>query len=93
MVGPWRYETNPLDDISIPLPATPTGKFYRDDGSWANAPAAMTGAEIRDALLALSDVNRGVVITNPGSGDFRVISIERLASGAIQITYSDIAEI
>lgn len=53
---------------------------------------AATGEEIRDMLLALPDAARAFVVTRPGSGDYRVISVERRADGQTQIKYSDVPE-
>lgn len=50
------------------------------------------GEAIRDALLSLPDDERTFITTDPSSGDFRVISIERKASGEIEIKYSDVPE-
>ena len=52
-----------------------------------------TGEEIRDRLLALPDTARTFVVTRPGSGDYRVISMERKADGQTQIKYSDVPEV
>lgn len=52
----------------------------------------MTAELIRDSLLSLPDEERTFIITGPGSGDFRIISIERKASGEIEIKYSDVPE-
>jgi len=52
----------------------------------------MTASAVRDALLSLPDAERGFVTTDPSSSDFRVISIERKASGKMEIKYSDIPE-
>jgi len=51
-----------------------------------------TGEEIRDALLALPDAGRRLVVTSPGSGEHRVVSLERQADGRIQIKYTDTPE-
>lgn len=51
-----------------------------------------TGEEIRDMLLALPDTARAFVVTRPGSGDFRVVSIERKADGRTEYKYSNVPE-
>lgn len=53
----------------------------------------LTAEEIRDRLLALPDNDRRLVVTNPGSGDYRIISMERKADGRMQIKYSDVPEV
>lgn len=52
-----------------------------------------TGEEIRDLLLALPDASRRLVVTSPGSGEYRVVSMERKTDGRIQIKYTDIPEV
>lgn len=52
-----------------------------------------TGEEIRDMLLALPDSARTFVVTRPGIGDYRIISMERRADGQIQMKYSDTPEV
>ena len=57
-----------------------------------NATVDQTGAEVRDLILALADTERGLVITDPTSGQFKVISVERLSDGKFNIQYDDVAE-
>ena len=52
----------------------------------------LAGTEIRDLILALADVDRGIVVTDPTAGQFKVISIERDATGKLAIQYDDVAE-
>ena len=49
-----------------------------------------TGADIRDLILALADADRGLVITDPAGGQFKVISIERDAAGKLNVQYDDV---
>ena len=51
-----------------------------------------TGEAIRDKLLALPDTIRTFVVTRPDSGEFRVVSIERKASGQTEYKYNDVPE-
>jgi len=51
-----------------------------------------TGAEIRDAVVALADVDRKIVITEPVSGEFKVISVQRDADAKVKISYDDVPE-
>ena len=58
-----------------------TNKAFTDteksklSGVEENATADLSGSEIRDLILALSDTERGLVITEPTTGEFKVISI------------------
>ena len=83
-----------MDDIAEGA----TNKAYTDTektklaGVEDSAAADQTGAEVRDLILALSDTERGLVITDPASGQFKVISVERQAAGKMKIDYDDVAE-
>ena len=57
-----------------------------------SATADQTGTEIRDLIIALADDARQIVITEPVSGEFKVVSIQRDASGKAKIAYDDVAE-
>ena len=61
---------------------------------WLSTPVEvdLTGEAIRDKLLDLPDVTRVFVVTRPGSGGFRVVSIERKASGETEYKYSNVPE-
>ena len=51
-----------------------------------------TGEEVRDALLALSNEERRVIITNPAVADFRVIQIDGTPRGSkvkVKVSYDD----
>ncbi len=51
-----------------------------------------TGAEVRDLIVALADVDRQLIITDPGSGQFKVVSVERDPDGKFNLKYDDVAE-
>ncbi len=57
----------------------------------ANATTDQTGAEIRDAVVALSDADRKIVITEPTTNEFKVISLQRDATGKVKVSYDDVA--
>jgi len=57
-----------------------------------SATADQTGAEVRDAIVALGDTERQIVITDPQAGEFTVVSIQRDSSGKLDINYDDVAE-
>jgi hypothetical protein len=58
-----------------------------------NAAADQTGAEIRDAIVALTDLDRKVVVTTPAVGEHKVISVERNAVGEFAYKYNDVPEV
>ena len=47
---------------------------------------------IRDAIVNLSDTERKIVITKPGSGEYKTIDIHRNAAGNFEYTYDDVPE-
>ena len=56
-----------------------------------SATADQTGTEVRDALEGLADLDRHFVITDPQSGEYPVISIQRDASDKLDVDYDDVA--
>lgn len=75
-----------------------TNKAYTDtektklNGVESGATADQSGTEIRDLILALSDTERGIVVTDPTTGEYKVISIERDSTGKLKVQYDDVAE-
>ena len=61
---------------------------------WLSTPVEvdLTGEAIRDKLLDLPDATRVFVISRPGSGNLRIISVERKASGQTEYKYNDVPE-
>jgi len=55
------------------------------------AAADQTGAEVRDLIVALADVDRKIVITDPQSGEFKVVAVQRQAGGKLDVDYDDVA--
>ena len=55
-------------------------------------PVPMTGEDIRDALVALSDAERLIVISRPGSGKHKVYAHQVDAGGNFEIEFDDEAE-
>jgi hypothetical protein len=55
------------------------------------ATADQTGAEVRDLIVALSDTTRKIVITEPVTSEFKVISVQRDADGKVKVSYDDVA--
>lgn len=60
-------------------------------GVEAGATADQTGAEVRDLVVALADADRKIVISEPTTGQFKVISLQRQADGRVAVAYDDVA--
>jgi hypothetical protein len=60
-------------------------------GIETGATADQTGAEVRDLIVGLSDATRKIVITEPTTGEFKVVSIQRDSTGKAKIAYDDVA--
>jgi hypothetical protein len=54
------------------------------------ATADQTGEEVRDLIVALDDATRKIVITEPVSTEYKVISVQRDANGKIKVSYDDV---
>ena len=52
-----------------------------------------TGAEIRDAVVALPDLDRKIVVTDPQVTEFKVIAVQADVDGKIAIDKNDVAEV
>lgn len=57
-----------------------------------DATADQTGAEIRDAVVALGDTERKILITEPLVGEYKVIGVHRNAAGNLEYDYDDVPE-
>ena len=60
-------------------------------GVEANATGDQTGVEVRDLIVALSDTTRKIVITEPTTGEFKVISLQRDATQKLKVSFDDVA--
>jgi len=80
-------EVNPADLAE--LDATANTKL---SGIEENAKADQTGAEIRDAIVGLTDDDREIVISRPTTGQFKVYAIQRHTDGKTETERSDTAE-
>lgn len=49
------------------------------------------GAEIRDLIVALADNDRKLVISDPQTGEFKIIAVQRDADGKLDVDYENIA--
>ena len=60
-------------------------------GIEASATADQTGTEVRDLIVALADADRKIVITNPTTGEFKVVAVHRDAAGKLDVEYDNVA--
>lgn len=93
-----KYDTGvPPADLEA-LPDGATRKAMMDaektklDGVEEEAQADQDGAEIRDLIVALEDVERKIVITNPISGEYKVASVEVDADLKLKADYDETPE-
>jgi len=56
------------------------------------AKADQTGPEVRDLIVAITEVERKIVLTEPLSGEFKLIGIHRNAAGNIEYDWDDVPE-
>lgn len=76
-------EVNPADLDGVPDSAT---RFAAIE---ANAKDDQTGLEMRNGIAGLTDTERQFVMTNPQSGEFPVIAIQRATDGKLDVDYDD----
>lgn len=57
-----------------------------------NPPSPATGIQIRDAIVALDDNNRRIVITDPADGQYKIYTIQRTSDGKLRIKTSAMQE-
>lgn len=93
-----KYDTGvPPSDLEE-LPDGATRKAMSDaektklTGVEANATTDQTGAEIRDAVVAIAEGERKILVTEPQTGEFKVLGIHRNAAGNLEYDYDDVAE-
>lgn len=53
--------------------------------------AELAAAAAKDNLDAIADTARGYIKTSPAAGEFKIISIERDATGKAKVDYDDVA--
>jgi len=80
-----------IDDSATRLAMSDT-ELTKLIGIEEGATVDQTDEEIRDLILALPDTERGLVITDPTTGQFKVVSIERDPDGKFNLKYDDVAE-
>lgn len=81
-------EVNPADLAALD-PAASSKLAGVEEG----AKADQSGAEIRDAIVALGDTERKLVVTEPQPGEFKVIGVHRNAAGNLEYDYDDVPEV
>ncbi len=61
-------------------------------GIEAGATVDQTGAEIRDAVVALADLDRKIVISRPTTGQKKIVAIQTHSDGKTEVEQNDTAE-
>lgn len=87
---------NTLAEAALPAETATFKKFSGTEqtkltGIEDSATADQTGAEVQTAVLGLSDADRKLIKTDPQTGEFTVLSIQRKASGNLGAKYDDMA--
>ena len=88
----FKKSVDTLDEITEGA----TKKHFTDPektklgGVEENAKDDQTGAEVRDAVLALPDTERKLVKTDPETGEFPILAIQKDADGKLDIDYDDV---
>jgi len=70
------------------LPESVTKKWAGETGATQD----QSGAEIRDAVVALGDTERKIVLTEPLTGECKITGIHRNAAGNLEYDYDDVPE-
>ncbi|GAI95627.1 unnamed protein product [marine sediment metagenome] len=58
----------------------------------ANAKDDQTGPEVRDLIVGITETERKIVLTEPQTGEFKVIAIHRNAAGNPEYDWDDVPE-
>lgn len=61
-------------------------------GIEAGAQVDQTGPEVRDLIVAIAEVDRKIVITDPQAGEYKILAIQRNADGKQRTEYDDVVE-
>ncbi len=93
-----KYDTGaPPTDLDE-LPDGTTRKAMSDaektklTGIEDDAKDDQTGAEVRDLIVGIAEVDRKIVLSEPSSGEFKVIAIQRDATGKLKVEFEDTPE-
>lgn len=93
-----KYDTGPPPATQDDLPDGTTAKQYSATeqtklaGVEEGAKGDQDGAEIRDLVVALDPLERKLVVTTPASGEHKITSVERNATGEFAYKYNDVPE-
>jgi len=88
----FKKDTDTLEEITEGL----TKKHFADTektklgGVEDNAKDDQTGEEVRDLVVSLADSDRKIVITDPQTGEFKILAIHRNAAGKLNVDYDDV---
>ena len=89
-------EVNPADLDEVPDSATRKAMSDTEKtkltGIEDSAKDDQTGAEVRDLIIALGDTERKIVITNPLTGEYKVVAVQVDASLELDVDYDDVPE-
>ncbi len=78
-----------VDPLARPIEALEVDTTELADGAVTNTKAEATLA--KDNLNAMSNTARGYIKTEPTSGEFPVVNVQRDASGNLDVDYDDVA--
>lgn len=51
-----------------------------------------TGPEVRDLIVGIAETDRKIVLSEPSSGEFKIIAIQRDPDGKMKVEYDDVVE-
>lgn len=80
-----------IDDGETRIAMT-SGEAAKLEGIEAGATVDQTGPEIRDLIIAISENERQIVITDPITDEFKVLALSRNPDGKLRIEYDDVPE-
>lgn len=78
-----------VDPVARPIEAGEVGTTELDTAAVTVSKLASSAA--KGNLDALSDTERGYVKTNPVSGEFPIIAVQRDSAGELDVEYDDVA--
>ena len=65
---------------------------YPPQGKGAKIALVLTAEQVRDALLSLPENERKFIITNPNTGQYKVLAIRRNSEGEVEYDFEDVSE-
>lgn len=93
-----KYDTGVPPSDMDELPDGTTRKAMSDaektklTGIEDDAKGDQTGPEIRDLIVGINETERKIVLSEPSSGEFKIIAIQRDPDGKMKVEYDDIVE-